>query len=158
MAATPLAASATTWRSGSWLMMLATPVRSRAWSSTRSTRERCCVAVGAAAVMASAGNVHLRRQGRRLPREDDLGSVPRSRDNGERRADPFRALLHAGHAEPGRRAIACDAAAVVSHRQPKTDRLNRRRANRDPPRLGVTHGIGERLLRDADDFALDRVA
>src|SRR5262249_32505751 len=94
MASTPFPASPTTRRSASWLMMLATPVRSSAWSSTTST-----VALTGSPAVESTGNMDPRRQRGRLPRQHHFGAAARSGDDGERRADACGAFLHAGHPE-----------------------------------------------------------
>src|SRR5689334_5155993 len=117
MASTPLLASATTCRSGSWLMMFATPVRSNAWSSTSMTVD-LAAATGA---IASEGNMHVRRLRRRLPRQDHFGAASRRGDDRERRADPLGTLLHARHAEAGRASIAREPAAVVGDGQADAD-------------------------------------
>ena len=74
------------------------------------------------------------REGRRLPGEHDLGAGARRGDEGQRGADALGALLHAGHAEPGGRAVARDAAAVVGHRQPEADAAHRAGAHGDARR------------------------
>src|SRR6185436_11498516 len=150
IASTPLPASATTRRSGSWLMMLATPVRSSAWASTSSTR------AGAAAM--SACNVYLRRQRSGIPGQHYLRPVARRGDHGQRGADAVGALLHAGHAEAGRHRIARDAAAVVGDREAESHRLRGRGAHGDAARARVADGVVQGLLHDGDDLALDAVA
>ena len=138
-------------------MMLATPVRSSAWSSTTSTPRRGDAGAGAVrrrvSWAASAG----------LGIENDGGSqasttsVPRARrgDDGQRRADALGALAHAGHAEAGPAARRRDAAAVVGHRQAEADAAHARGVHGDAPRPRVPDGVGQRLLGDADDLALD---
>src|SRR4030095_4912826 len=98
-------------------MMLATPVRSSAWSATRSTLDRA-----AATDVTSAGDMDLGRQRRRLPGEDDLRAVAGRRDDRQRCADPLGTLVHAGHAEPVGRRLLRDAAAVVSDGKPDSER------------------------------------
>src|SRR5215467_16302455 len=122
-------------------MMLATPVRSRAWSSTSSTL------AFSVATAASAGDMDLRREPRRLPGEHHFGAAAWRRDDCQRRADLVRALLHARHAEARTRLIPHDAAAVVGDRQAKADRLDCRSADGDAFRARVTHRVGECLLR-----------
>src|SRR5258708_12881573 len=154
MASRPFAASAMTSRSGSWLMMLATPVRNTDWPSTSTTR--ACLPTDPAGV-GDASTVDLARQRYResglLPREHDFGAGSRGRHEGERRADPVRPFLHARHAEPGGAAIARDAAAIVRDRQPETNAAHRTRAHDDPAGACMPDGVGERFLGDADDFA-----
>src|SRR4029453_17032420 len=153
MASTPFPASATTCRSGSWLMMLATPVRSSAWSSTRSTR-----ASPDAPDVESACNMDLRRQGRWFPCEHDFRAIAWRRHDRQRGTDTLGSLLHPNHPEPGVRRIPADAAAVVSDREAQPDRLHSRCANLDAARARGTNGIRQRLLRDRPDLAFDAVA
>src|SRR5262249_16453283 len=133
-------------------MMLATPVRSSAWSSTTSTVERPAV------WMTSADHMDLCGQRCRFPGEHDLRPAARRRDDGERGADALGTLLHARHAEARRRRVARNPAPIVGNREAKAERANGRRANRDPARAWVLARIRQRFLRDADDLALDDVA
>src|SRR5690349_16075347 len=110
-------------------MMFATPVRKSAWSSTSITVDLAAAAGRAA----SDSNMNLRRLRRRLPGENDFGSAARRRDNRQRGADPFGALLHARHPEAARVAIAGEPAPIVGDREPEPDRSDRRRPQRDPP-------------------------
>ncbi len=101
----------------------------------------------------------LRRQRRRLPRQHDFGAAARRGDDGQRRADALGALLHAGHAEarPTRVRAAMPRPSSATDSRKPIERT-RGRADRDPARARVAHGVGQRLLRDADDLALDAVA
>src|SRR5207244_3024617 len=99
-----------TRRSGSWLMMLATPVLRSAWSSTSRT------VAFFTSTAASASNVHLRRQIRGLPRQHDLRPAARRRDDRERGTNALGPLLHARHPETTGRLLACDAAPIVGNR------------------------------------------
>src|SRR5688572_24011053 len=98
-----------TCRSGSWLMMFATPVRSNAWSSTSITRAGVA---GARASVAGIG-AHRDRERRRLPGEHDFGTGAWSCDDGQRRPDPFRPFLHARHAKSTRTMLAGNAPPIV---------------------------------------------
>src|SRR6266481_7454879 len=118
MASTPFPASPTTRRSGSWLMMFATPVLRSAWSSTSSTRARPVVTAGA-----SVCNMDLGRQGRGLPGEHDFCSVPRRGDDRQRRADSIGAFLHARQPEARGGLFARHASPVIGDRQAKAYRL-----------------------------------
>src|SRR6187399_522936 len=103
-------------------MMLATPVRSSAWSSTMRTL---------AGITATETTSGMRRtwngERRRLPGEYDLGALARCRDDCQRGADALGTLLHAGHTEAAILPIARDAAAIVGHRQPEPSGAHRRR-------------------------------
>ena len=81
------------------------------------------------------------REGRRLPRQHDLGARARRRHHGERRADPIRALLHARQAEAAAAVHVVDAAAVVGHRDPQ--RRGRARS-RPAPRCAGRASAGRR--------------
>src|SRR5258706_3698901 len=143
-ASRPSAASPTTSRSGSWLMMLATPVRSRAWSSTTTTRAR------------SGDMFVLRdRERRRLPRQYDLGAGPRGGDDGQRGAAALGTLLHAGEAEADALALLGDPASVVGDGEPEPDRADGRGVQADQLRTGVQHGVCECFLGDAGDLVHD---
>src|SRR5512138_1272498 len=104
-------------------MMLATPVRKSAWSSTSST-----VAFSVMAA-ASAGNVHLRRKVRRLPGEHDLSAAAWRRNDRQRRPDAFRTFLHARHPEAAGRLPVRNAAAIICNRQPHADGSDAGRAD-----------------------------
>src|SRR5689334_21391182 len=133
-------------------MMLATPVRSSAWSSTSST------VAFRVMTTASAGNVHLRRKVRWLPGEHDFGSAARRRDDRQRGADALRTFLHARHAEAAGCMTVRDPPTIVCNRQPDTNRSDGGRTERNPLRPRMPDGVAQRLLRDADDLALDQVA
>src|SRR6187402_3058968 len=124
-------------------MMLATPMRNRAWSSTSST---LFLAGALASAPASAGDMQLGRPRDRCPREYDFGAVPRRGHDGERGADAVGALLHAGQPESRRGSLLRHAAAIIRHRQPEADGLDRRGPNHDAPGVRVTHGIRQRFL------------
>src|ERR1043166_2071805 len=122
-------------------MMLATPVLSSAWSSTSMTV--------AGLTDVSDGNVHLRGQRCRLPGEDHFRTFPQPRHDRERRADPIRALLHAGHSKPGRGGLVGNhPAAVVGDGQAEADGPIGLGANRDSLRARVAYRVGERFLSD----------
>src|SRR5215510_356539 len=110
-----------------------------------------------AATAASVCDMNLCRHRRRLPREHDLGTAAWRGDNGQRGADAIGALLHARHPETRPGPALSDALAVISHRQAQTDGTDSRSPDRDASRAGMPDGVGQRLLRDADDFALDAV-
>src|SRR5258706_3525957 len=139
-------------------MMLATPVRSSAWSSTTSTR----AALGAtSAAAARDSDIAICRslrpwysKRRRLPGENDLGTGPRRGHERQRGPDALGALAHAGHAEAAVDAVAGDPAAIVGHRQAESDAAYGSRAHHDAAGVGMTDGVGQRLLRDADNLAL----
>src|SRR6186713_2748091 len=116
-------------------MMLATPMRNRAWSSTSST---LFLAGALAAAPASAGDMNLGGPRDRRPRQHDFGAVPRRGHDGQRGADAVGALLHAGQPESRRGSLVRHAAAIIGHRQPETDGLYRRGSNHDAPCVGVT--------------------
>src|SRR5688572_27245998 len=130
-------------------MMLATPVRSSAWSSTSSTLAR--------AARGSVAGMDLRRQMRRFPGQHYFSAAARRRDDRQRGADAVGPFLHARHAEATGRAFTRNAAAVVGNGQTQPERVRRRGADRDPVGAGVPYGIGQRLLSDADDLAFDAV-
>src|SRR5215208_5538979 len=139
-------------------MMLATPVRNREWSSTTSTRAWSAVAP-AGVLWESADGIVASRNGerRRLPCEDDFSTRSRGGDEGQRRANPLGALPHARHAEPGRRAVATDASAVIRHRQPEPHTAHGAGTHDDAMGASMANGVGERFLGDADDLPLDAV-
>src|SRR5262245_56172621 len=97
-------------------MMLATPVRSNAWSSTRSTRARSCVCE-------SGTSVNLRRQRGGIPRQDDFRAVAWRGHDRERGTDAIGALLHARHAESAGRGLVADPSSIIGDRQTDADRL-----------------------------------
>src|SRR3982750_2380964 len=99
--------------------MLATPVRSSAWSSTTSTAARAVLTAGETS--ASSIGLSWNGEGRRFPREHHFGAGARRGHDRERGADPFGALLHAGHSEAGIAMFPRDAAPIVSHREPEAD-------------------------------------
>src|SRR6188474_1592422 len=109
-------------------MMLATPVRSSAWSSTSST------VAFRVMTTASAGNVHLYRKVRWLPGEHDFGSAARRGDDCQRGADAFRTFLHAGHPEAARCVTVRDPATIVCNGQPDTNRSHGGGTERNPLR------------------------
>src|SRR5438105_737211 len=142
-------------------MMLATPVRSSAWSSTSMTVAFFAATPRLASLARgepSTGNVHLQRKVRRLPCQDDFRPAARRGHDGERCANPLRALLHARHPEAARRLSVRDAAAIVRNRQTHADRAHGRGADGDAPRARMPHRVAERLLRDADNLPLDDAA
>src|SRR5688500_17476274 len=98
-------------------MMLATPVRRSAWSSTRRTLALPVGVVTVASPTASTNCLDLGGQRRGLPRQHDLRAAARRGDDGQRRADAIGALLHAGQPESRPRPIAWIAAPIVGHRE-----------------------------------------
>src|SRR5436305_9981811 len=111
-------------------MMLATPVRSSAWSSTTSTRATAATTTRGSAIMDCLLGARDRER-RRLPGEHDLGAGPRRGHEGQRGADALGALAHAGHAEAAGAEVARHPAAVVGHRQAEADAADGSRAHHD---------------------------
>src|SRR6185312_7018288 len=140
-------------------MMLATPVRSREWSSTTSTRAgpgTTPIAAPRDSTIAIGCLLCSRdRERRRLPGEHDLGAGPRCGHEGQRGPDALGALAHAGHAETTAAEVAGDPAAVVGHRQAEADAADGPGTHHDAARVGMADGVGQRLLRDAEDLAFD---
>src|SRR5687767_1512672 len=133
-------------------MILATPVRTSAWSSTTST-----VAFAAATAELSAGDMDLCWKSGRFPGKDDLGTPARSGHDRQRRANALGPFVHARHSKTRRGAIADDAAAVVGNRQPQPQGLDRGRLDRDPPRARVSHGVRQGFLCDAENLAFHAI-
>src|SRR5687767_15080877 len=98
-------------------MMFATPVRSSAWSSTISTLATAVLAAVSDCSMARCRN----REGGRFPGQDDFGARSGRRHDGERRANPLGAFLHARHPKSRPAVLLGDAAAVVGNRQTESD-------------------------------------
>ena len=118
-------------RSGSWLMMLATPVRNRAWSSTTSTR-----ALGARVAVDGLSRRHAtsRSEATAAPRPARLRSRPRGAVTMVSDA-PMRSARSCMLVMPkpaGRRSPAMPRPSSATDK-PEADRADRRGPERDPP-------------------------
>ena len=144
-------------------MMFATPVRTRAWSSTTRTRRLGGGGHrglrghhdGSPAATDALGQELGDRERRRLPGEDDFGAGTRRGHDGQRGADAIGALLHARHAEAASRGVPwrCrarrrrpTAGSRSSGRLRRGSLMRRARAWRT--------AFGQRFLRDAENLAI----